>query len=498
MSRTVRLASFDIQKFIPILAILIEILWSYAWLIWISNWPASAWGSTPINLISCIVLGAGVEILTGVAYFRNWSLRRLRFIILTGSLLLLILLLRLNINDGYNLWDGGWLKFAGEHILEIITGFFFGLYLIWRGIIVDRQKLEFSELYRKFLIGIVAFIILFVIWGISGTRMADIWLTAGSYVLAYFGIGLLMLAISNLVKLRTRLHHHQEAAGSFSRRWLSMLVLLILFILGVSGIFSTLFSSGGVQRIVHFLSILGNWLMIALQYILLPIGYLLEGLIIIARWLISLLRNETKPPEFLPPDMSDFEKIASGESLLHIPEGLLLALKWGSLAIVIGLVVFFLARALVKYWKGKNEEDIEEVHETIWSWSLIKTDIRAFLSWLFRWAIRRNKKSSGAIIPPAAVMIGEEDNGRIFNIRELYQAFLWQGRQVGIPRRDSETPYEFRQKLEFHPEIPQEEVDALTEAYVTDKYGLRNPAPDKVILLNRIWRTLRSKLINNR
>jgi hypothetical protein len=497
MTKLERWISPDMQKLVPILAILIEILWSFAWLIWLSGWPTFKWEAPPLNLVSCIILGVAVEILTRISYFQGWPLKRVRLVVLPASLLLLVILLRVNVNDGYAIWNASWINYAANHLSEIIIGFFYGLFLIWRGISVGRQKHDFSDLYRKFLIGLVGLIILFVIWGVSGTQIKNMWSAAGTYVLVYFGIGLLMLAIANLVNLRSKLLHHQETAGAFSRRWLSMLVILILLILGISGLFSMIFSSSGVQKIIHFLSLLGNWLLIALQYILLPVGYLLEGLIFVFRWLISILRNETPPPEFNPPDLSDLQKMASGESPVHIPEGILLALKWGGLALVIGLVIFFLARTLVRYWEGKNEDDVEEVHETIGSWSLIRTDLRAFLSWLFRWARRKKKVQSTEIVPPGAVLAGEGDNDKIFNIRELYQAFLWQGRQIGIPRRESETPYEYRQKMESRLDIPKEDIDVLTESYVADKYGLVNPTPVKVTLLNRVWRSLRSKMTNN-
>jgi hypothetical protein len=378
---------------------------------------------------------------------------------------------------------------------QIIAGFLFGLYLTWRGITASRPKYYFHELYRQFIIGLTAIILLLIVWGISGSQLSSIWSSAGSYVVAYFGLGLLALAVISLESLRSKLLHHQEAAGAFQRRWLSMMVTLVLIIVGISGAISNIFYGGGVQKALHFLSVMGNWLLTALSYILLPAGLLAEGLIFIGRWLLSLLKTGTKP-KFEMPDLSDFKKAAEGQPPVHIPDALLLTLKWGGLALIIGIVVFLLARALIRYWDSKSESDVEEVHETFWSWSLFRTDLRRFLGWLFRWAHRRRKVSSDNIAPPTPIAAGENEIDKIFNIRELYQAVLWQGRQAGIPRRKSETPYEYRQNLESHLNIPRNEIELLTEAYVTDRYGLVNPTPQKVELLNRIWRSLRHKMMN--
>src|SRR5512136_1254657 len=111
MSAIKSIKSLDMQRSIPILAILVEILWSFAWLIWLSSWPSLRWGVPPLNLISCIILGVGVEILTTVAYSGGWPVKRLRLVVLAGSLLLLLVLLRLNINGSYHVWDVGWFKF---------------------------------------------------------------------------------------------------------------------------------------------------------------------------------------------------------------------------------------------------------------------------------------------------------------------------------------------------------------------------------------------------
>jgi hypothetical protein len=95
----------------------------------------------------------------------------------------------------------------------------------------------------------------------------------------------------------------------------------------------------------------------------------------------------------------------------------------------------------VRYWEGKPEKEVEEEHETLWSWGLLKKDLGLLLSWLFGWVkrlrIRSIQKTKEFSIPEA---IQSEKSNKTFSIRELYQALLWQGRQTGVPRKKYETP----------------------------------------------------------
>jgi hypothetical protein len=152
----------------------------------------------------------------------------------------------------------------------------------------------------------------------------------------------------------------------------------------------------------------------------------------------------------------------------------------------------------MRFCEGRVEKEIEEEHETLFSWNAFKIDLRVFLSWLFRWAHRRKTAPAPEAFPiPVPILTGQEDTGKIFSIRELYQALLWQGRQLGTPRRKTETPYEYRPIIKSRMGTAGDEVDALTEAYIVERYGQVKPAPEKLTLLNRLWRNLRSKIGGN-
>jgi hypothetical protein len=484
-----------IPQVIPLLTVMMEVFWIYTWLLWLSTIPALHWNSTPLNLVSCLMLGILVEIFVRLTVTSQWSLKRVRLTILPFSFLLLGILVRLNLGGGYSIEDSSWFNYIGGNTSELAAASAFGIFIIWRGISAGQQDNSFTGLYRSFVIGLVAIILVLVMWRVGASPISSIWQSIGLEILLFFGCGLLALAISNLERLRIELLQHQEATSSFSRRWLSMLVILVLVILGVGIVMTGLLSQGTGSSIVHFLGNLGNWLLTGFLYLLYPLGFLVQILLWVARFILALIRREPPPPldpNSMGGNVNDLFKDA-GEG--GLPTALVQTLKWGSILIVSGLVIFFLSRMLSRYWKAKSEEGVEEVNETLGTWNLLKMDLRGFLSWLFRWLHRRRPlqiDEDAQFRSPAL----ETQGDKLYTIREIYQALLWEGRQNGTPRRSTETPYEYKLRLQEHRETMSEELNSLTEAYIVERYGQINPPPEKVSWLNGIWRSLREKFRN--
>ena len=65
------------------------------------------------------------------------------------------------------------------------------------------------------------------------------------------------LALANLETLRLQMLQHREATDNFSRRWVSLLIALVLMILGLGVAAVSIFSPGVGEAIVHALGFLG-------------------------------------------------------------------------------------------------------------------------------------------------------------------------------------------------------------------------------------------------
>ena len=94
-------------------------------------------------------------------------------------------------------------------------------------------------------------------------------------------------------------------------------------------------------------------------------------------------------------------------------------------------------------------------------------------------------------VAPVPIAVSEDGAlGRMLTVREIYQGVLMEGRRVGLPRRQPETPYEYQGRLQasFPPGGP--ELQAITEAYAAQRYGQVDTTGEQLGLLNQLWRRL--------
>ena len=95
-----------------------------------------------------------------------------------------------------------------------------------------------------------------------------------------------------------------------------------------------------------------------------------------------------------------------------------------------------------------------------------------------------------AMAPYPVALGGGEAADRNLTVREIYQELLREGQRAGLPRRQPETPYEYQERLQadFPPGRP--EIQAITEAYTAQRYGLVDASAEHLGLLNHLWRRL--------
>lgn len=494
--RPATLRSLNLGHTIPLLAILIEVLWAYPYLIWIGGWQVLGWPRLPLGLASAVVLAAAAEIVTRAALARNWSLRRVRFLVLGALTVMIATIMRLELAGGYALGDPAWGQYALDHLSLLAGGLAFGAYLLWRGIAVGRESLSFEAMYQKFLIGLTALIILLVLWGLTAGsgEFRRVLASAGFFIVAYFSAGLIALALTNLQSIREQMLRYEGTSGISHRRWVFLLLSIILAIVAVSLGAVSLFSLDLVALLLHPLNVVASYLLMALGYAVgYPLGIVAAALVYVLRFLFRLLQRGTPPESLTPNDLSDLRQALAGREPQGLPTQVMLVLKWGLVALMVALALFLLARALFRYRKGKAEEEIEEVNESLWSWDAFQSEVRSFLTRLLRWFRRQKLVTALAVSPPLSVAQGEEQT-RLFTARELYQGLLWEGRRAGLPRRQADTPYEYGARLKAHISSGAMELEAITEAYVAERYGSMAIASEHLGRLNRLWRSLRSLL----
>lgn len=490
-----RFHTLAMENAVPLSAVLLEVLWAYPWLVLLSTWQVLDWPKPPLSLWGALVLCGGAEIFSRLSLARNWSLSRVRLTVLSTLAILVTIVIRLEVSGGYALWDASWVQYVLDHLSLLGAGLAFAAYLLWRGMSIGRERLYFEDLYHRLLIGLTILVMLLILLGLAAeaAEFRPLRASTGLYIIVYFFVGLLGLALVNLRSIREEMQRHEGAAGLFNRRWLSLVLGVILGIIIVSVGIASAFSLDLLALLLNPLMVLVSWLLIALFYIIaLPVGFLAAGLIYALRYLVSILRLAQPPQPFKAPDFSDWRKVAEGQQPQTIPPEIVLAIKWALLAIVVLVVFFALAKALFRYRRGKAEDDIEEIDESLWSWEVFKADLYLFFAGLWgRLRLRRSIPAS--VSPPLAVTLGEEA-GRLFTVREIYQGLLWEGRRAGLPRHCAETPYEYEDKLARLGETGAPELHAITEAYVAEKYGELGAEREQLSQLNLLWHRLRSVL----
>jgi hypothetical protein len=477
---------------IPILATLMEVFWIYCWMVWISRIPVLNWTGVPLNLLSCLFLSLILEITVRAAIASRWSLGRVRWTILPLGFILLALLIRLNLNGGFSFLDPGWFNYIIHHTSSLTTACIFGVIFIWRGISGGQADNVFSNLYRRFVFGIVGIILVLILWRIGGNPLGNIWSSLGLEIVLFFGCGLLAMAMANLEHLRKQLAHHEEATSGFSRRWTSILILLVVVILGLGIVLVSIFSADNSAAIAHFLGLLGNWILTGLIYLLYPVGFILQFLIWALRYILAALRGEPLPQDN-PSDPGNPNDMYKNIVEKHLPAAVILVIKWVAIILVAALVIYLLSRLFNRYTKSKSDEGVEELNETLGSWQLFGKDLKGILAWLFSWLKPKKKPLAQPSEADQFALTDSDGIERVFTIREIYRALLWEGRQSGFPRHRNETPYEYCRRLQERKNELSSELNSLTQAYVSERYGQINPQLEQVNWLNRIWRTLKDK-----
>lgn len=484
-------------RLIPLLAALLEVLWVYPWFAFISRWEALGWPNPPLTLASATVLAVAAEAVARFSLARRWSLGRARVVAIGALVLMVALVVRLDAGGGYPLWDAQWGQYALGHLSLLLGGLAFGAFLVWRGISIGREELSADDLHWKFTVGLVLLVVLLAVWGAASgaPQFGQVVASAGMYVVAYFSVGMLALGLAGLQSMREEMLRVEEASGLFHRRWLAMMLGLVLAIVLVAVGIASAFSFDLAALLLRPLNVLAGWLLTAFIYgVALPLGVVAAAVVYVLRFLVSLLRRGQEPVEFTPPDLSNLRRMAEEGEARGIPPEVVLALKWGLVALVALLVVLVLARALTRYWRGRPEEEIEETRESLWSWADFQADVRSLLA-RFLARFRRTRRTSPlAPAPPLAVLVEAEDQ-RLLSVREVYQGVLWEGRKTGLGRAPAETPHEYENKL--LPRLGEAGVPALhgiTEAYVDDRYGHLPPDTDRLLAVNSLWRQLRRLL----
>jgi hypothetical protein len=125
----------------------------------------------------------------------------------------------------------------------------------------------------------------------------------------------------------------------------------------------------------------------------------------------------------------------------------------------------------------------EDMHESLWSWTLFWTQLKAFLRGLLGRFFARKAAAAGEQAAPEAITGGQAARG----VREIYRLLLRRAADRGYPRKKDETPHEFRQRLDAKTPLAQPRLEIITEVYAATRYGGLEPDESEVARVQGAW-----------
>lgn len=375
------------------------------------------------------------------------------------------------------------------HALHLFGIIALSLYFCWRGARLLYREYEPGHVIHMLYLGIGVIFAVIVVRAGQGSRGAS----AGGdlQLLLTIPVFLFLVLISHALARVTfaRRSHPQGLQGNIpaqERAIIAIIGVIGLFFLAVAWIVASLASPSALAETRQFFGILSaayDWLArlfaTVVIFVVTPISWFFS-------WLFSVIH-----PKWITAGGAA-SKVAA-KKIPHAVQYDPTFILFIKLLIPIALII--VAVLLVRWLLRKHRRvhigarQAQEVRESLWSWSLFWGQIKALLWALFgRFFPRRSEDADSA---------GQEEHAEepaVRSIRDIYRALLKRAAQRGYPRRKSETPDEFRQRLDEKLPVAEPQLSAVTEVYKATRYGGMQPDAATIALAQRHWSELAQKL----
>ncbi|HZS77227.1 MAG TPA: DUF4129 domain-containing protein [Ktedonobacteraceae bacterium] len=425
------------------------------------------------------------------------------FFVLTGVMCLLLVWLQIYSSTAFLLnprWVGSLISdilFLNIHFYQILGIIVFSFFLCWRGLQLASRRIEPSSVFRVLCIGlgvIIAVILLRAELESAGAVFHD-----DIFLLLLIPVFLLLaLAAHALARIAfVRRTHPIGLQGSVIAQERAVIgvigsigiVLLLLSL--VVGLFA---SPAFLRDVLHALTpifagigVAYNWLVGVLAAIITILGTPIY-------WLLSLFTH------LFPPKASSSQsnttrnqphpKLPSNSTT---PLFLIAIIKIVLPVLIVSLVVYLAWRSMKRRRKvrARVRPHSGDIHESLFSWSLFWTQLKALLAALLGRFFRRKEENIAGQVAVEPIV----GSPAMRTIREIYRAFLKKAASRGYARRKYETPEEFRQRLDEKVPVVEPQLASITEAYTITRYSGDNLDEDEVEKVKGVWGELERKWV---
>jgi hypothetical protein len=348
-------------------------------------------------------------------------------------------------------------------------------WLWWRGANLARDTIDTQTVWRHFQQGLLMLAI------------GNLYLHLALQTSTGFGPILLFLFASLMAMAMTRVSNIAEFYGKaqkgLGRRWFLFTLGVLVLVLGVSTIITSLLT-GQFSTLLDQLGLVIEWLLVPVAFIASLFAYILFYIgVFIGAILTPLLPkiqgelllptqapNEllgTQTPNQPAPTIFDSPVFATLETVLF----------WLIVAVLVALLFGVVGRRYLR----RRRTDFDESEAML--------DDRDLLA-LMRQRLQERARQLADLLNPARFSRARRIQAAA-RIRQIYAAFLDLCQELGHPRPQPETPFEFQASLQgqvFQGSWP--ELTLLTQAYVKVRYGELPEDQGEMDAIEAAWKRL--------
>jgi hypothetical protein len=348
--------------------------------------------------------------------------------------------------------------------------FALGLFVWWRGVRLGSQTATYVDVESAFRWGIgllVSFGLVMALTTRSST-LPSVEARTTFFVVAFFFVSLVTLALGRLESLRTR-----TRALGVNGQWLGVLVavagaiVLLALVIGQLVSFDLL-----IVATRPIFDVIGWVLLVVVYIVVIPLAWIVE-LLIYALLSLLQLNGDRPPPQPLEP--AEVDNILQRLLSLGLSPEMVLVLKALGATLLLGIGLLIVARALRRWRPSSAEADAtDEERDSLWKAGTLR---RALFAWLRRLFQRRRSVATSSL--GTELISTEGDTVTFGSIREVYRELLTLAESHGVQRAIATTPLEHLSSLKNSLE-PEDDLEEITNAYVDVRYAEREASTTEI------------------
>jgi hypothetical protein len=337
------------------------------------------------------------------------------------------------------------------------------LFAFWRGLqLADHDSTSLRKLFTRAALALMLIVGLGLLWqGSSGSAPTAL---ATMMVLAFFAVGLLVIALASLAE------QYDTRLRRLGRRGFLTLLGAIGLVLMPGLLLASRFGETTAQILRAALGVL----VIGMALIFLPLLLILEAAL---RWLFELIDFEGFARQLtLRQQFQQQQQQQALETLHFLPPWLKMLVQ-----VFLALLPILILAALIVLLRRRARPvgDHGEERESLWSWNGLASDLRDLLA-----RLRRSSGQDEGLRAALARLRGADPLSRI---RRSYIRLLLAGEAHQRPRTPPQTPREYQPTAEAMLPAAAAPIARLTDAYERARYHPPSATAADAEAAERAW-----------